>query len=289
MRWLAPEADAVQALTRPPAECLAWPADEEERVLAGIGRLAFRTPVLLGGQAARAGLSCDSCHRNGRGNPDFTFPGVSGAPGTADVTSSLFSTHRGNGVDDPRPIPDLGGPKAKLKVSQAPRDPALERFIRGLVVEEFDGPEPPPRVLRALAAYVRAQDPARCGQSRAERPEDLLDDARTALGLAVREDDRATTLVLISAARARLGLLDERYPDPGSGPLQARIRDLDRRLAADAAAVRAGAPKARAGIARTRQALGRLRGPLLAAEPRSLFNPQRLAQVAKRRLPGPAS
>ena len=119
MRWIAPATNAAVALTRAPHECVREPKTPNEALLVEVGRATFRTPVVLGGQAARAGLSCDSCHRNGRGNPDFRFPGVSGAPGTADVTSSLFSSHRGNGVDDPKPIPDLGGPKAALKVSWA--------------------------------------------------------------------------------------------------------------------------------------------------------------------------
>src|SRR6185369_16706175 len=116
-------------------------------------------------------------------NPDFLFPGVSGAPGTADVTSSLFSTHRGNGTDDPRPIPDLSGPKDRLKVAQAPAEARLEPFIRGLITEEFDGPEPTPAVLDGLAAYVRALNPVAC-PARAREPVTvalLMEDARRAL------------------------------------------------------------------------------------------------------------
>ena len=37
--------------------------------------------------------------------------------GTADVTLSLFSSHRGNGVHDPRPIPDLSAPRDQLGVA----------------------------------------------------------------------------------------------------------------------------------------------------------------------------
>jgi hypothetical protein len=103
-RWLAPGA-VYQGLTREPSECFARPTDPAERRRAEIGRAAFRTPLLLGGQAARAGLSCASCHRNGRGNPDFLFPGLSGPPGTADITASLMSSHRGDGRFNPKPIP----------------------------------------------------------------------------------------------------------------------------------------------------------------------------------------
>ena len=162
--WLAPEA-AFQSLTRQPAECLVAPAGEAEKQKVAIGRAAFRTPLLLGGQAARAGLSCASCHRNGRGNPHFLFPGVSGPAGTADVTSSLMSKRRGDGTVNPRPIPDLAGPPSARIVSHDPAGRALERFIRGLIVEEFDGPEPAPAVLDGVAAYVRAIRAEGCGKS----------------------------------------------------------------------------------------------------------------------------
>ena len=122
MLWVARGADPARALGSVPTECLKLPADPALAAKVEVGRAAFRTPVLLGGQAARAGINCETCHRDGRTNPDFLFPGVSGAPGTADVTNSLFSTHRGNGIDDPKPIPDLSGPKAQLKVDQAPAD-----------------------------------------------------------------------------------------------------------------------------------------------------------------------
>src|SRR5262249_28345066 len=130
--WLSPTADLTTALGGEPGECLSARLTHEQARSVEIGRAAVRPPMLLGGQAARAGLSCASCHRNGRSNPDFQFPGVSGAPGTADVTTSLLSSHRGDGVDNPRPIPDLGASKSALKVSQDPGSGALERFIHGL-------------------------------------------------------------------------------------------------------------------------------------------------------------
>ena len=136
MGWLAPGADPAAVLTVEPAECLTLFTDAAHRASVEIGRAAFRTPVLLGGQAARAGLSCESCHRGGRSNAGFLFPGVSGRPGTADVTSSLFSSHRGDGVDDPLPIPDLAGDRARLKVAPG----ALAPFIPGRIVAEFAGP-----------------------------------------------------------------------------------------------------------------------------------------------------
>ncbi|MGZ5994009.1 MAG: hypothetical protein ACXWKX_20345, partial [Caulobacteraceae bacterium] len=189
LEWVARTSDPARALGSVPTECLKAPADPALAARIEVGRAAFRTPVLLGGQAARAGINCETCHRNGRTNPDFLFPGVSGAPGTADVTNSLFSTHRGNGIDDPKPIPDLSGPKGRLKIDQDPGQGKLEPFIHGLITEEFDGPEPTPAVLAGLAAYVRALGPAAC-PAKAREPLGvalLMSDARRAIRAAQAE------------------------------------------------------------------------------------------------------
>jgi hypothetical protein len=229
--WLAPGA-LHEGLTRQPRECAAAPRDAAQRRSAAIGRIAFGAPLLLGGQAARAGLSCASCHRNGRGNPDFLFPGLSGGPGTADVTLSLMSSHRGDGTDNPKPIPDLAGPAAARIVDRDPAGGALERFIRGLIVEEFDGPEPPPAVLAGLAAYVRTIGPRGCGKGTAPvRMDSRLADVETALRLADRAD-AATARLLIGAARSSLGAIDERFRLPGMEGARRRLREADLELRA---------------------------------------------------------
>ncbi|HEX8263624.1 MAG TPA: hypothetical protein VF547_12185 [Allosphingosinicella sp.] len=230
-RWLAPAA-LHRGLAREPAECFARPADPAERRRAWIGRIAFRTPLLLGGQAARSGLSCASCHLNGRGNPDFQFPGLSGAPGTADVTASLMSSHRGDGSFNPRPIPDLAGPRAALNIPQERGSRALEAFIRGLVVEEFDGAPPPAPVLDGLAAYVRALRPEACrsGWTRV-RLASRLALVEEAVRLASAADGE-TRRLLLGAARSQLGAIDERFAIPGGEPARTLLRDADRQLAA---------------------------------------------------------
>lgn len=273
MRWLALGADPIAMLTQEPTECLALPADPALARSVEIGRAAFRTPLLLGGQAARAGISCESCHRAGRANPDFRFPGVSGAPGTADVTSSLFSSHRGNGVDDPKPIPDLSGPRAALKV--APDDVAS--FVRGLIVEEFDGPEPSPTVLQGLADYVRALGPGACPAT-ATRPltaQDLMADVRRAVAAAQAAEDAKTAVFLLTAARARLFLLDERYARLAAE--RGALRRADRELAEIAQALREGRPDARARLARWQARTPGLEARLHRAERRSLLDSKTLA------------
>jgi hypothetical protein len=291
MLWIPRDADPARALGTAPTECLRLPADPASALKVEVGRAAFRTPVVLGGQAARAGIACESCHRQGRNNPDFQFPGVSGAPGTADVTSSLFSTHRGNGTDDPRPIPDLSGPKAALKVDQAPANAKLEGFIRGLIVEEFDGPEPAPAVLEGLAAYVRALDPAAC-PANARRPLGvalLMGDARRALRTAqamAARGDRPTAVTMVAGARARLGLVDERFAEPALARDRQALRAADARLAALQQALREGRPGAAASLAAWLKDSLALEATLKRHEPASLFDPGHLAQAAKRRLPG---
>lgn len=194
-------------MSEQPSACL---ADEGPRVRSG--RALFGTPTLLGGQAAKAGLSCASCHINGRGNRHFLLFGVSAGPGTADVTNSFFSAARGNGRFDPVAIPDLAMPG---KVSRDAQTGALEPFIRNLVVEEFGGREPTPAMLDALAAYVRA-----IGRCRPDTPigrsvgDQLhaIDDGMAGAALMVERGDRAGTLLSIAAMRHQLGLIAERYP-----------------------------------------------------------------------------
>ena len=85
---------------------------------------------------------------------------MSGAPGTADVTASIMSEQRGDGIFNPKPIPDLGGDPAKLKVKGDARRAA--RLHPRPDLEEFDGPEPQPAALDSIVAYVRALGPSAC-------------------------------------------------------------------------------------------------------------------------------
>ncbi|HEX6740844.1 MAG TPA: hypothetical protein VF079_03495 [Sphingomicrobium sp.] len=275
-RWLK-SPDLVADLTQLPSECLDWPDDPAQRESVAIGRAAFRSPLLLGGQAARAGLSCASCHRNGRTNPHFHFPGISGDPGTADVTASIMSEHRGDGVFNPKPIPDLGGDPAKLKVSRDPARKDLERFIHGLIVEEFDGPEPPPAILDGVAAYVRRLSPQACprGGTTPITLDDSLFEVDTAMLLAeesLKRGDAASARVLIASARSALGRIDERFTD-------ARSHRLLRSADADLRALRDSTSYSAAAFERWRRAWTGRKLQLRAGGARSLF-----AEKALRRL-----
>lgn len=279
-RWVAPGADRVRALSETPSECLSPPATPDQAYAVEIGRAAFKTPLVLGGQASRAGIACENCHSGGRTNPQFFFPGVSGKPGTVDVTTSVFSSHRGDGIDNPKVIPDLSGPRARLKISRDPRE--LKSFIHGLVTREFDGAEPPPAVLAGLAAYVGALSPAACPKQavRPVRMEGLMDDASRAIAAAdaaLMRKDGPTALVMIASARTQLGLIDERYAGPGLDRERAALTqaDLDLRAAQDA--IRGGGQDAAARLALWQTRAKALTAQLARRENRSLFDPARLA------------
>ena len=285
IRWIAadtPRADMIRLLTRRPADCLASPTDAALADQIAAGRAMFSAPLLLGGQAARAGVSCAACHVGGRGNPHFVFPGVSGAPGTADVTSSLFSTRRGDGIANPRPIPDLAADPPKI--SRDPASPALRTFLRGLIVEEFDGLEPPPRILDSLAAYVRALR-STCGiaPNSATVPRSAAGDAADAVAavvaarIALAANDPAAAHLLLSAARSTLGRIDERFAgQPAITRLLLRRDGELRRLQADLA----GRTLAGRRMKRWAGAMVRDTATLRAAEPGSLYR----AAMLERRL-----
>jgi hypothetical protein len=210
MRWTA-RAFHLSAIGGTPSACLNPPDDEAD--LVAIGQAAFRAPLLLGGQAARNGMSCATCHRNGRGNTAFQFPGLSGEPGTADVTSSIMSRKRGDGIFNPVHIPDLV--MDTPKVSRARNTGELRQFIHGLVTEEFDGVEPPPLILDGLVAYVRALDKNAClEQEEALTLDSHISDITIALfgaATAYRHKDMQSAALLVGGARATLGLIFERY------------------------------------------------------------------------------
>jgi hypothetical protein len=276
-RWLQ-SSDIVRDLTSLPAECVAWPSDKRQRRAVAVGRILFRSPLLLGGQAARAGLSCASCHRNGRSNPHFHFPGISGEPGTADVTASLMSKKRGDGAFNPRPIPDLAGSPSTLKVPRDPSREDLKRFIHGLIVEEFDGSEPSAAALDSITAYVRAMSSEACprGAEPAITLNAMLTDVDSAVRLAAQayaSGDGATGRALLAAARSTLGSIDERFQLARLEGARSQLRAADSELFR---LQNAG----NADLTRWNWDWPKRKRALRSAERRSLFNPAVLRRLA---------
>lgn len=202
--WM-PDARA-RAFLEEPAECLA----SRERAVE-IGRALFRSPAMLGGPAARAGLSCNACHSGGRRNPHFMLPELTNRAGAADVTSEWSSKVRGDGIVNPLDIPDLSGVTRRETFGRA-RDPSLEHFVHGVVVEEFQGPEPQAELTASIMAYLRALDEGECARGMA--PVTLTsatDDVRRAVAAADGADAETARVVLLAAQDA-MGRLVERLP-----------------------------------------------------------------------------
>ena len=218
---------AREVLVEQPATCLD-PAMLTP--LARAGEALFNAPATLGGQAERAGMSCAGCHANGRRSPWFRLDGVSAGPGTADVSSSFFSPKRANGRFDPTPIPDLALPG---KVSHDPGSRDLERFVRGLIVEEFSGDEPSLVTLSALASYVRA---VRVCRDRASEPRSLgadlqlIDAGITGAIELLRLGDKTGAAKLVKGTRFRLGLINERMIGRGQAKLRRDLLATSRKL-----------------------------------------------------------
>jgi hypothetical protein len=279
-KWIAPEA-RFEELSSEPATC-------EKRVAASdrfaytIGSIAFQTPLLLGGQAARAGLSCASCHANGRATKGFRFPGLSGASGTADVTSSIMSKMRGDGSFNPKTIPDLAVDVPK--VSRDPASPALHDFVLGLIVEEFDGAKPSPAVSNGLVTYVRAQGgdacdkPGRMPITLDGKLQDLIvamDNAK----LLSAEGDVDGAWMMIAGGRTILGDIHNRYSGAALARHRAYMVSADQLMHEMQIDLRKGdAPQ----FANASHHLKEMSARLKADAGRSLYNPKRLASALSR-------
>lgn len=230
--WFPAGADRVAALTQEPASCLVPAKSPWEAEQVRIGEIIFNSPALLGGQAEKKGLSCGSCHRNGRGNPQFQFEAVSGAPGTADVTSGLFSQIRADDIFNPLPIPDLALPEGQNQVDRSDAK-ALEDFVRGQIVEEFSGDTPPRQIMDALLTYLVHIDADDTCASNASLPVTWTDDwtdARTAAELAQALGNPQSHTFFIRTARLSLGRLHARYTAPEHAVLREQLVSLSREL-----------------------------------------------------------
>jgi hypothetical protein len=219
LRWTAPGFEHEE-LSKQPATCLVYEKNrdgipQDTQLISG-GKALFNTPTLLGGQAAKAGLSCASCHANGRVSPLFQLSGVSDRVGRADVTNSFFSASKSNGQFDPVLIPDLA---ISFQVSRDPENEALERFIRDLIVDEFSGEEPTANALTAIAAYVRAiricsiNGPPAAPRQLSDQTA-LIKDALLGRQEMLKLGDDKSAQLMIAAARRQLQLINERYAGP---------------------------------------------------------------------------
>ncbi len=128
--------------------------DEAETVLIALGDMGFDSPFIFGEPARSVGISCNTCHNKSITNPGFFIPGVSHRQGGMDVSNSFFAPHANNGHFDPLDTPDLRGIRFTSPYGRNGRFESLREFVRNVIVNEFNGPEPDPLLLDGLIAYM---------------------------------------------------------------------------------------------------------------------------------------
>jgi hypothetical protein len=230
VKWAHPDTDMVELLTVEPAECLSVLSSAEGRERVLFGKIAFRSPYLLGGQAARRRFSCNTCHTNGHINEHFFIEGLSDLAGTADVSNFHFSKTLGDGVFNPKPIPSL---RDMVDADSAKARRIREAFILRLVEKEFSGAAPSNTTKEALISYVDMLGNAVCTDVLLKDKEMLyarlnfIDQVFGLLKNTTALSEQETRFVRASL-RAELGHLYRRFPN--AAELQNDLEKISRRL-----------------------------------------------------------
>lgn len=277
LEWLPPGSLSTESLTRHPQEQLE--GGEKQSFYVELGRLAFRSPDLLGGTARKAGLSCQACHANGFATSAFFIPGLSGKPGSIDVSHAFWNLRGEDGIDNPIEIPDLRGVKTRDRFGQDRRTASLREFTRRVIVTEFSGAEPDPLLLDALIAYQEKLQPAPAVMVPVTLRQDLADLSRhlAALRVPLAEEEPALTERMTVMIRGQIGFIHERFAEDDMRGSRGLLEEWSRLLARIALqAERGDWVQARAALADLQQAVA-TPPPVLAADlPRSLYEPERL-------------
>jgi hypothetical protein len=277
LEWLPAGSLSVESLTRHPDEQLEGGAQQSFYV--EFGRLAFRSPDILGGTARKAGLSCQACHANGFATTAFFIPGLSDKPGYIDVSHAFWNLHAEDGRDNPVEIPSLRGVKTKERFGHDRRSPSLRDFSRRVIVTEFAGAEPDALLLDALVAYQEKLQPAPATAVPVTLARDLADLLRylDALRVPLAGEEAALAERITVMIRSQMGFIHERFTDDDMRGSRGALEGWSRQLAAIGDLARQGQwPAARAALAQLRQAIA-VPPPALAADlPRSLYDAERL-------------
>lgn len=277
-RWAHPDADLFRLLSATPGECLG-PVDPQDAHEVKVGAVAFRSPLLFGGLAARTGLSCNSCHRDGHDNREFHLEGLSGAPGTADVTSSLFSRTREDGVFNPVAIPSLVESGVKSSFGTRAPHPSIDAFVADAVAEEFQG-EAPAALIAALSTYVKRLRRVYCPPRGLGVNSDLeLKYPRVALETAleaIRRGDPATADFLFASSRLLLQRVHERFDGAELENERASIASLSRSIGDLRASAAADPEAAMTSAPDVLRQFGKVQIMLRESSPKSLYDRDRL-------------
>lgn len=274
LEWLPPGSLNLPELTSRPAEHLA--GGMQQSFYVEYGRLAFRSPDVLGGNARKAGLSCQACHPGGHANRHFFVPGLSDRPGRIDVSHSLWSARGDDYRANPLTIPSLRGIGAKPRLGHDQRGASLREFTRNVIVLEFDGAEPDALLLDALVAYQQALRPTQAPDQALTLQTDLADFTRAlgVLRLPLAEENAALSERVVTMLRGQIGFMHERFE---AAPPRQVLESWSQELRGIAGQALQGQwPAGRQALQQLTQAAKTPPRALLDAAPGSLYDPGRL-------------
>jgi hypothetical protein len=274
-QWLPRGSSIAGDLLERPREALEGGAQQTFYV--ELGRLAFRSFDILGGNARRAGLSCNACHPNGHANARFFIPGLSDQPGRIDVTNALWNHRNEDGVFNPLPIPSLRGVGSKMRFGHAQHGNSLRDLVGTVLVVEFAGDEPSPIMLDALVAYLRklpvlsdaAMEPVTLDGDIADLRRYLR-----VLNTALLDEDAALAEQVVRMVRGQIGFVAERFDVNEHRRAFAVLDSWDVALREiDGLAVKGDFPRARRALASLTARMTETPPDLRAALPSSLYDP----------------
>ena len=282
MAWLHSETDFVRHFSVAQTPCLRGDLTDDDQYLVEVGAALFSNPMLLGGLAARERLSCASCHLAGGDNKDFKLSGLSGEPGTADVTSSIFSRVREDGIFNPKPIPDL------YDLSPPQKDAAaLRTFIESAIRDEFQGASPSPTMLASFVLFIQNLDRAACSDVPAAASlSEAIRLIRSELGLAqqaLKRNDGDIADLLLVGVQTRLSRVYERFSGNGLEGERKRIR----RAASLVADTRQQSPLTVEHIADLKNDVRGFGGRVEACRPKLLIQARQTAAAVRNNRRGP--
>lgn len=214
--WLEGKTDPANHLTTETSTCLSETNSPEQAALSNVGEVAFRSPFLFGGLAARKKLTCHACHQHGGINKEFFISSLSDKPGNIDATNAVFSKILEDNIYNPIPIPTLYGINNKTEFGTLSPLPTKTDFVHHVIENEFDGPIPNQRIFDGLMAYIDRFEQT-CSNDDNKRPRSVATDmARILKNINTAVDEWRTGNIevanfLILTSRHELGLINERY------------------------------------------------------------------------------
>jgi len=270
LAWFQDTNSQLEALTHRPAECSAVGDDPKH----SLGRLAFNSPRLLGGQAGRMGLSCASCHPSGRASAEFFIQQISDQAGNADISHHFLSSQGGDNQFNPKKIPDLAD-RENLKISNR-FSPEFDDLLTQLIEVEFDGQKPTPLIFDSLKHYLDSLDLSHCDSVNPSLPRNLasdwslINDALSAMHYASKLNDMDTLKFINTALRAALETFYRFYGVAASSELDRSIIELSRSI--QSMNLRSDDKERAADISALSAKLTRLQAQLSVFEHHSLYN-----------------